>query len=277
MALPRLHIVGALALFLLATGCGEVSTSPGAPSSPTTASSEESADPPPPQGDVATWQLQQPEFVNPLAQWLMVEVTRLDCASGETGEVLEPQVSYDNDRIVIRTDVAPITGAQDCQGNDAVPVEIHLDQSIGERDLVDAACLDGKAVATTFCEDGAVRWVSPSRGATAEIPDWTAPADYSFVVQAGCGERAFIGRYAVTVAAGSVIAVEPLGDSYDGITPAMTPTLNDMLDEARAAEGQGTVEVAVDEAGVPRWIYADPIPNAIDDETCYAISEFRQP
>ncbi|NLG22665.1 MAG: hypothetical protein GX555_14685 [Actinomycetales bacterium] len=277
MALPRPAIVAALALTLFAAGCGEVSTDqPGIAPGSSTVTSHEPADPPATVGEAATWQLQQPEFVNPHAQGLMVEVTRLGCSGGETGEVLEPQVAYDNDRIIIRTDVAPLTGdTYTCQGNDAVPVEIQLEQSIGGRDLVDAACLEGEAVTTADCTD-AVRWTSPSRGATSEIPDWEPPADYSFVVTSGCGERAFIGRFAVTVTAGAVSAVEPIGESYAGVTAEMTPTLSDMLDEARAAAEQGTVEVAVDDAGVPRWIDIDPIPNAIDDESCYAISDYRQ-
>ncbi|USQ76011.1 DUF6174 domain-containing protein [Ornithinimicrobium cryptoxanthini] len=227
-------------------------------------------------GDTATWELLDPGAVSPASQWLEVGVTRLDCSGGETGAVLEPHVSVEDERIVIRIDVEKLPdGAYDCSGNDAVPVEVHLGQPVGSGDLVDAACLDGDAVDTAACVES-VRWASPTRPASSAIPDWVAPPDYSFTAQSSCGERGFIGSFAVTVEGGEVTHVEPLGDSWEGVTPAMTPTITAMLDEAREALAQGgVVEVAVDDAGVPSWISLDPMPNAIDDEACYAISDYR--
>jgi hypothetical protein len=112
-------------------------------------------------GDVATWVLTDPASVDGDTQALEIEVTRLGCASGVTGEVLEPSVEYDDDRIVITVDVAPFGDqAADCQGNDAVPVTVTLDEPIGARELVDGACLEGEAVSTAFCEEPA-RWPLP--------------------------------------------------------------------------------------------------------------------
>lgn len=275
---PRL--AAALSALLLVAGCGadtsgSGSTPPG--SVPSSSPGGDTAPPPEQVGATATWELLEPEAVTPATQWLPVGVTRLDCASGETGTVLEPQVTVEDERIVIRTDVEKLAdGAHDCQGNNTVEVEVSLGQPIGGRDLVDAACLEGDAIGTAACEESAVRWTSPARGASSEVPDWEAPADYSFTVQSSCGERGFIGTFAVTVAGGQVASVEPRGDSWAGVTPEHTPTLSAMLDEARDALSQGgTVEVAVDDAGVPTWIFLDPMPDAIDDEACYAISDYR--
>ena len=274
MGHPRVRLAAALTLLVLATGCAVADSESGSESpSP----QGRATAPPPPLGDTATWELLDPAGVNPTSQWLQVGVTRLDCSGGETGEVLEPQVSYDDERIVIRTDVEKLPdGNFDCQGNDVVPVEVHLDQSIGGRDLVDAACLKGEAAETAACAQPSVRWISPARGASSQIPDWVAPADYFFTAQSSCGERGFIGTFAVTVEAGHVAVVTPIGDSWAGVTPDMTPTMTAMLDEARDAVAQGgTAEVAVDDAGVPRWISLDPLPDGIDDEACYAISAYR--
>lgn len=270
----RFRIAAALTLLVLVTGCAVEDSEGGSPS-PSPLGRDTA--PPPPLGDTATWELLDPAGVNPTSQWLQVDVTRLNCSGGETGEVLEPQASYDDERIVIRTDVEKLPdGNYDCQGNDVVPAEVHLDQPIGSRDLVDAACLEGEAAETAACAESAVRWTSPARGATSQIPDWVAPANYSFTAQSSCGERGFIGTFAVTVEAGQVADVTPISDSWAGVTPDMTPTLTAMLDEARDAVAQGgTAEVAVDDAGVPRWISLDPLPEAVDDEACYAISDYR--
>ncbi|MFT4468572.1 hypothetical protein ACMX2H_01555 [Arthrobacter sulfonylureivorans] len=111
------------------------------------------------EGSTAVWELLDAAEVTPDSTALRLGVTRLECASGETGTVLEPDVQFERGRIVIRTDVEPLTGdAYNCQGNDAVPADVELSEPVGNRDLVDAACLGGEAVETVFCEDGPVRW-----------------------------------------------------------------------------------------------------------------------
>lgn len=107
-------------------------------------------------GDPATWELTGD--VTPESHALELGVTRLGCAGGVTGEVLEPQVVYEDDRIVITVDVATLgDGAYTCPGNDVVPVVVELDEPVGERTLVDGACLDGEAATTSFCGDE-LRW-----------------------------------------------------------------------------------------------------------------------
>lgn len=142
MIARRTMALVALGVIVLAGGCH----GPGGEGEPATGG----------EGDPATWQL----LVDVTAQStdLEIEVTRLGCASGATGEVLEPKVNYEEQRIVIEVDVAPYDAdAADCQENDAVPISVDLDEPVGERDLIDGACLDGEAMATTYCET-AVRW-----------------------------------------------------------------------------------------------------------------------
>jgi len=59
-----------------------------------------------------------------------------------TGELLDPVIVYESDRVIITVDAAP-NGLEsaDCQGNDAVPVTIELSEPVGERSLIDGACL----------------------------------------------------------------------------------------------------------------------------------------
>ncbi len=109
-----------------------------------------------PDGDVATWELRSP--VDESSRSLDVLVTRLGCASGVTGDVLAPRVEYEDDRIVVIIDVERFTeGAADCQDNDAVPDVVELDEPVGDREVVDGACLDGEATGTAPCSDP-VRW-----------------------------------------------------------------------------------------------------------------------
>ncbi len=121
--------------------------------------SETPLDPPNRTGDTATWILLEPETVTPESTDIVIGVTRLGCASGETGGVLPAVIDYGEDRIAIRVDVEPLGNQPaDCQGNDEVMFSVHLTEPIGQRELVDAACLAGEAQGTSFCAAGAVRW-----------------------------------------------------------------------------------------------------------------------
>ena len=106
-----------------------------------------------------TWELLNTGGITPESRTLQLGVTRLDCSGGLTGKVLDPEVRFEKDRILIRTDVEPLPeGAYTCEGNDSVPVTVDLAEPVGERALVDAACLGGDAVGTLPCSDGAIRW-----------------------------------------------------------------------------------------------------------------------
>lgn len=271
----------ALAVVIAVAGCGSAE-------GPVPATG--TAQPPAESGDVAIWALEDDALLNPASTMFVAGVTRLGCASGETGKVLDPQVAYGPDQVVVRTDVAPFgPGGADCQGNDTVPVEVHLDEPLGLRELVDAACVDSPAVSTAVCgdppnaiEDGpasdeGVRWAPPAGLQLMDgVPAWTPPEDYSFTVQSSCGEQAFIGEYAVTVRGGAVTEVEALRQGWAEIPLSAVPGLAEMLDLARAAAERGEAEIWVDPDGVPRWMVLDPEPRAVDDENCFLVTAFEE-
>lgn len=103
-----------------------------------------SAEPAPPQarGDTATWELLDESDVSTKSTSLEVGATRLECASGVTGELLDPVIVYESDQVVITIDAALNgTGGADCQGNDVVPVTVELSEPLGARKLIDGACV----------------------------------------------------------------------------------------------------------------------------------------
>ena len=109
-------------------------------------------------GDTATWQLATPDAIDAGTTTLAIAVTRLGCASGETGEVLTPWVTYEDNRVVIEVDAEPLgDGAFTCPGNDAVVVELELNEPVAGRALLDGACLEAEAATTAACADGPVR------------------------------------------------------------------------------------------------------------------------
>lgn len=109
-------------------------------------------------GDTATWTLAEPEQVSSGTTSFTLNVTRLGCAGGKTGVVLEPTFTTSDTQIIIRANVKSLTGGARCPGNDSVPVTVTLDEPIGNRVLLDASCLEGDAVSSLPCAGGAVRW-----------------------------------------------------------------------------------------------------------------------
>ncbi|MFN8023928.1 MAG: hypothetical protein U0Q03_20520 [Acidimicrobiales bacterium] len=139
-----------------------IATEPSEPKAVTTSSSlaaDESS------GDAATWTIDPGEAVTATTTSFAVLVTRLGCADGVTGEVLEPVIVTEADQVVITFSVDPLdpTLAYTCPTNDANTVVVHLDGPLGHRSLVDGACLgQSPATDTSFCETGAVRLKAPS-------------------------------------------------------------------------------------------------------------------
>lgn len=112
-------------------------------------------EPAPPQveGDTATWELLDESDVSTKSTSLEVGVTRLECASGVTGELLDPVIVYESDQVVITIDAALNgTGGADCQGNDVVPVTVELSEPLGERKLTDGACVPVEMHGMSPCE-----------------------------------------------------------------------------------------------------------------------------
>ena len=114
---------------------------------------------PPAIGSTAVWVLKNPESVTRASTRFELEVTRAECSGGKTGTILQPEVSLGPSDIVIRAAAEPLgDGSQSCPGNDSVTVTVTLPEPVGDRPLIDAACLEGSAVRTSFCADGAARW-----------------------------------------------------------------------------------------------------------------------
>ena len=142
---------GAVGLIVVASiGLSGCTATPSA-QSPTGASAAHS-DAPAQSGVPATWQLVDPDSVDPDSRTLEVEVTRLECADGVTGELLAPVITYDADQVTIRIDAEPrAVENANCQSNDAVPVSVALSEPLGERTLIDGACISTEAQGTAEC------------------------------------------------------------------------------------------------------------------------------
>jgi hypothetical protein len=116
-------------------------------------------------GDTATWTLLDGGSITSASRRVALGVTRLSCAGGETGTVLGSVVAYEPSRIVIDAKVAPLPPgvAYACPGNNSVRIEVQLAEPIGQRVLVDAACLQGRAVDPAVrVDDSGVRWRPPA-------------------------------------------------------------------------------------------------------------------
>ncbi|MFB2581393.1 hypothetical protein ACEXQD_09080 [Herbiconiux sp. P15] len=104
------------------------------------------------EGEPAVWFLADPSSVNPDSTSLDVDVTRMACSSGVTGDTLEPVVTYTEASVVIRIDVAPLAlGDATCVGNESVPVVVELSEPLGDRTLIDGSCDRPGARGTSLC------------------------------------------------------------------------------------------------------------------------------
>ncbi|WP_335675536.1 DUF6174 domain-containing protein [Serinicoccus hydrothermalis] len=264
----RRHLWGAIvvALSLSLSGCATGSaTAPGA--------AEGTAR----EGDTATWQIGSAPEVTQDGAVVNLLVTRLGCAGGVTGPVLDPVIDVEPNSVVISTPVEARSGAANCLGNDTVPLEVQLGPDALGKDLVDAACLDGaEAAGTAPCDPGPARWHLPSPEPAGRI-DWAAPDTYTFQVTSMCGQRAFLGTFEIDVAGGEVTALEPLGDRFGESTMSeavveSAMTLEDIVEEAN--RGGVARRVALDAEGTPRYVSIGRDPAQSDSTSCYFIHEF---
>ncbi|GAA1814491.1 hypothetical protein GCM10009682_39450 [Luedemannella flava] len=126
---------------------------------------------------------------------------------------------------------------------------------------------------------------SPTEAITSAAA-WAPPPRYAFTLYSSCGERWLIGRFGVTVVNGEVSAVEGLDeparlavkDRDLKFLREVVPTLSGMAAEAANARANGAdvVEVTVDKTdGHLTRVDIDPAKNAIDDESCYTITDYR--
>lgn len=85
-------------------------------------------------------------------------VTRLDCDSGVTGTVNDPDIELADDEVLLTFTVTPGDPAGGgCQGNDEVACQVQLPEALGDRALVDGACASTRAGDTASCQPGGVR------------------------------------------------------------------------------------------------------------------------
>ena len=110
-------------------------------------------------GDPAVWALDPTDLPAESSESFTVLVMRVGCAGGRTGEVLQPTIEASDDEIVITFTVAPVSGAQDCPGNDIVPIVVDVGEPIDGRRIVDGSCRTGAAPAG-LCDEAA-NWLPP--------------------------------------------------------------------------------------------------------------------
>lgn len=86
----------------------------------------------------ATWRIDG-ESPDPDSREVRALVTELSCASGASsdGRILEPEISYQAEAIVVTFAVRTQSGPQTCQGNPAVAYRILLSERVGDRVLYD--------------------------------------------------------------------------------------------------------------------------------------------
>ena len=112
-------------------------------------------------GAAAVWAIDPSQSVTSSSESLTVAVMRLGCNGGVTGPVRRPSIQISQSNIVVTFTVEPLppgTGAR-CPGNDQVAYTLDLGEPIGDRQLVDGACVtDGDAGTTSYCADSGVRW-----------------------------------------------------------------------------------------------------------------------
>ena len=156
------------ALVTVVAGCGDSHSAPTAapPLPPTTPETTESSlEEPHATGDAATWTIDTAEPPSSDAASIPVLVTRTGCSGGVTGDVLDPRIVIEHDRIVITFTVEALNPSATftCPGNAAVRVVVDLGEPLGNRSLVDGACVDGSpAQQASTCETGPVRYEAPS-------------------------------------------------------------------------------------------------------------------
>ena len=110
-------------------------------------------------GAPATWTVRAAHQIGPGTTSFTALVTRLGCNNGVTGQVHEPAVTVEDEKVVVTFAVDPITTDASCPDNDVVPYEVVLPEPLGDRSLVDGQCeSDTDASRTPFCEPHGVRY-----------------------------------------------------------------------------------------------------------------------
>jgi hypothetical protein len=116
-----------------------------------------------PVGDVegadAIWRVPEGVELDSSARSFPVDVYRVSCNSGVTGEVLAPTVEEVGQRVVVTFTVVPATGGVTCRANVGVSSTVRLSRPLGGRSLYDGECLPAStAAAPGLCRLGGLRY-----------------------------------------------------------------------------------------------------------------------
>jgi hypothetical protein len=105
------------------------------------------------------------------------------------------------------------------------------------------------------------------------------PPSYSYVLTSTCGERALLGRFRIVVRdRDTVVSGEPADAETNpdaNLDTGDYPSIAALLGVARDAGPDAVVEFETDAAGLPRRLSIDNLPDAIDDEECYAFADIQ--
>lgn len=113
------------------------------------------------EGDAAdaTWNLAPNQTLDGQTTSFIADVSRVGCNSGETGSVNDPDITVEDARIVIAFTVSPgEPRSANCQGNPPVAYEVKLPEPIGDRELVDPACIGTSISDGDACTDSGIRY-----------------------------------------------------------------------------------------------------------------------
>jgi hypothetical protein len=113
------------------------------------------------EGDTAdaTWNLAPDQALDARTTSFVANVSRVGCNSGETGSVNDPDITVEDDRILIAFTVSPgEPGSATCPGNLPVAYEVELPKPIGDRELVDPACIGTSVSDGDACIDSGIRY-----------------------------------------------------------------------------------------------------------------------
>ena len=106
-------------------------------------------------------------------------------------------------------------------------------------------------------------------------PRAALPTAYAFDLTSSCGERSLIGSYRVWVTDDEVTRVEPRGGTPRPAHLEDVPTIADLEELIEHVGPEAVVEVERDNDGRLRSVSIDHLPDAIDDEECYTVSDVR--
>lgn len=166
-------MVGSVLLILTLTACTDGATPPPSSSegtqqgldevllpTPSTPTAPAVGEKPPRSRESAVWEVAERASIDATATTFTADVSRLACSSGVTGKVFAPSVDETATTVVVTFTVAPLgPGGQTCQSNNFVPYVVRLQAPLGDRLLVDGACLPGGDAKTTrLCRRDGVRY-----------------------------------------------------------------------------------------------------------------------